>query len=113
MFACTQEPSGISINGSIENPTSDTVTFVVPDTSITLYLDEDHQFNIRFSVDTATYVYFIHGDESSAMYLYGDEQINFSINTELFDETIEYTGSPASSYLAKKISFRRKCRFLE
>ena len=102
LFACTQEPQGITITGSIENPTSDTVRFVVQDTTYYATLDEDYQFNIQFSVDTASYVYFIHGQESSAMYLYGDEQINFSIDTELFDETIEYIGSPASSYLAKK-----------
>ena len=111
LFACTQEPQGISITGSIENPTSDTVAFEVQDTTYYATLDEDNQFNIQFSIDTATYVYFIHGEEYSTMYLYGDEQINFSINTELFDETIEYAGSPASSYLAKKYLLEENADF--
>lgn len=104
LFACAQQPAGISISGTIENPTDDTVAFSVEfqDTVFYTVLDEKNHFHIEFKMDTASYISFAHGQESTAMYLYGNEHITLNLNTEEFDESISYTGSPTSSYLAKK-----------
>ena len=72
------------------------------DTSYITTLNEDAHFNISFNLDSATYLSFFHGEESTAMFLKGGENVNLTIDTEFFDETIIYEGSAESSYLAKK-----------
>ena len=107
LFACAEKPAGVTISGTIENRTADSVAFKVAGKDTTFYAAIDtmscyNYFKADFELDTAAYVYFIHGEESSAMYLHGDEYITMSVNTEEFDESITYKGSPESSFLAKK-----------
>jgi thiol-disulfide isomerase/thioredoxin len=75
---------------------------MMKDTSYITTLNEAAHFNISFNLDTATYLSFFHGEESTAMFLKGGESVNLTIDTEFFDETIIYEGSAESSYLAKK-----------
>lgn len=106
-FACAKKPTGVTISGTIENRTADSVAFKVAGKDTTFYAAIDtmscyNYFKADFELDTAAYVYFLHGEESSAMYLHGNEYITMSVNTEEFDESITYKGSPESSFLAKK-----------
>jgi thiol-disulfide isomerase/thioredoxin len=75
---------------------------MMKDTSYITTLNEAAHFNISFNLDSATYLSFFHGEESTAMFLKGGESVNLTIDTEFFDETIIYEGSAESSYLAKK-----------
>ena len=59
-------------------------------------------------MDTASYVGFYHGIESTSMYVYPKDKIKLSIDTERFDETIKYKGSKSSNYLAAKSLFFEK-----
>ena len=103
LFACTNtNPNQVIISGTITNPKGDTVKIMMKDTSYITTLNEAAHFNISFNLDSATYLSFFHGEESSAMYLKGGENVNLTIDTEFFDETIIYEGSAESSYLAKK-----------
>ena len=103
LFACTNtNPNQVIISGTITNPKGDTVKIMMKDTSYITTLNEAAHFNISFNLDSATYLSFFHGDESTAMFLKGDENVNLTIDTEFFDETIIYEGSAESSYLAKK-----------
>jgi thiol-disulfide isomerase/thioredoxin len=102
LFACTNNTNNqVIISGEITNPKGDIVEFKVNDTTYTTSISDKNTFAISFRLDTATYLSFKHGDESTAMYLNGNESVNLTIDTELFDETIIYEGSAESSYLAK------------
>jgi len=103
LFSCTNtNPKQVTISGTITNPKGDTIKIMMKDTSYIITLNEAAHFNISFNLDTATYLSFIHGEESTAMFLKGGESVNLTIDTEFFDETINYEGSAESSYLAKK-----------
>ena len=103
LFACTNtNTKQVIISGTITNPRGDTVKIMMKDTSYITTLNEDAHFNISFNLDSATYLSFLHGEESTAMFLKGGESVNLTIDTDFFDETIVYEGSAESSYLAKK-----------
>lgn len=103
LFACTNtNTKHVIISGTITNPKGDTVKIIMKDTSYITTLNEAAHFNISFNLDSATYLSFFHGEESTAMFLKGDENVSLTIDTEFFDETIIYEGSAESSYLAKK-----------
>ena len=103
LFACTNtNTKHVIISGTITNPKGDTVKIMMKDTTYITTLNEDAHFNISFNLDSATYLSFFHGEESTAMFLKGGESVNLTIDTEFFDETIIYEGSAESSYLAKK-----------
>ena len=94
LFACTNTKNNhIIISGTITNPKGDTVKFIVQKNTYTTTLTDDNHFSIILPIDSATYLSFYHGDESTAMYLKGGESVNLTIDTEFFDETINYEGS--------------------
>ena len=97
-----EKSSIVSLKGTILNPRSDVATFRGKDTTYSADVDSMGQFSITFSLDSATYLDFFNGPERTAMYVYPGDDISLSIDTKLFDETISYEGSSASSYLAKK-----------
>ena len=109
LFACTNTNSNqVVISGTISNPQGDTVKIMMKDTSYVTTLNEAAHFSISLNLDTATYLSFLHGEESTGMYLNGGESVNLTIDTEFFDETINYEGSNESSYLAKKYILNEK-----
>lgn len=96
------DPNQVTITGEITNPKAELVTFSNQDTTYSTTANEDGAFAISFNLDSATYLNFGHGVETTAMYVHPGDEIKLSIDTEEFDETIEYKGSSSSSYLAKK-----------
>ena len=94
--------SQVTISGNITNPVDDTAYFRTGNNTFYAEVNEEGNFNITFSLDSATYLSFYHGLESTAMYLTGNEKIDLTINTTEFDETIKYKGSDESSFLAEK-----------
>ena len=96
------DPNQVTITGEITNPKAELVTFSNQDTTYSTTANEDGTFAISFNLDSATYLNFGHGVETTAMYVHPGDEIKLSIDTEEFDETIEYKGSSSSSYLAKK-----------
>jgi thiol-disulfide isomerase/thioredoxin len=95
-------PNQVKITGDITNPIGESVAFSNQDTSYSTTANANGTFSISFDLDSATYLRFEHGPEGTAMYIYPGDKIKLTIDTELFDETIEYKGSSSSSYLAKK-----------
>ncbi len=97
------EPSQVTITGEITNPRGESVIFSNQDTSYsTTTADTNGTFTISFNLDSATYLNFGHGVETTAMFVRPGDKINLTINAELFDETIKYDGSSSSTFLAKK-----------
>ncbi len=112
LFSCTSnDPNLVTISGTIINPLNDNASFRFKDTSYTASLLDDGSFQISFPVDSATYLQFMHGEEVSSMYVQPGETITMSIDPQEFDETISWTGSPGSSYLAKKYLIREEFDF--
>lgn len=102
LLACTKkDPNQVTISGEITNPVGESVIFSSKDTSYETTANEDGTFAISFMLDSAVYLNFEHGMERTAMYVKPGDEITISIDTEQFDETINYIGSEASSFLAK------------
>ena len=113
LYSCTQtDPHLVTITGKITNPQGELAAFKGKDTTYTTSINEDGTFEITFILDSAKYLDFSHGVEITAMYVYPGDRIHLAIDTEVFDETISYEGSPASSFLAKKYLVREGYGFL-
>jgi len=112
LFACTKtDPNLVTISGKITNPIGKNISFSSQDTSYSTTTNEDGTFSISFLLDSATYLNFGHGVEQTAMYIKPGDKINLIIDTELFDETIQYEGSMESSFLAKKYLIEEENNF--
>jgi thiol-disulfide isomerase/thioredoxin len=94
-------PNQVTITGEITNPRGESVAFSNQDTSYSTSANENGTFSISFNLDSATFLNFGHGVEVTAMYVKPGDKINLTIDTKLFDETIKYEGSEASSFLAE------------
>ena len=102
LLSCTKkDPNQVTISGEITNPVGESVIFSSKDTSYETTANEDGTFAISFMLDSAVYLNFEHGVERTAMYVKPGDEITISIDTEQFDETINYAGSEASSFLSK------------
>jgi len=98
----TIKETKVTIAGKITNPRGESVSFINQDTSYSTTTNKNGAFTISFDLDSATYLRFEHGPEGTAMYVNPGDKIDLTIDTESFDETIKYRGSPSSSFLAKK-----------
>jgi thiol-disulfide isomerase/thioredoxin len=94
--------SQVVISGKITWPKNREARFLTRDTSITTRVDWGGRFNLTFPLDSSGYITFHHGDETTAMYCNPDDTVHITINTKIFDETITYTGSDESNFLAWK-----------
>lgn len=112
LSACTKSKSNlVTITGKITNPIGESAYFKSKDTIYSTNTNERGTFKISFSLDSSTYISFKHGVEQTAMYVKPGDVINLSIDTKYFDETINYQGSPASSFLANKFLWRTTTDF--
>ena len=100
----------IHISGQIINPVSDIIEFKSTDSIFTAKLTKDGNFTFSFHSDSSLYLTLSHGEYTS-MYVMPGDIIELSINTEEFDETVNYKGSEASNFLAKKYIIQEKFNF--
>ncbi len=102
IISCTKTDSNtVIIEGTITNPIGESVTFSNQDTSFSTTSNINGTFSISFNLNSATNLIFEHGVESTNMYVYPGDRIILTLDTEEFDESIKYEGSPESSFLAK------------
>ena len=102
VFSCSKDRNTITITGTIINPVNDIVMINYTDTSFTSKLNDNGQFYIELSQDSAQYATLIHG-EMTTMFLKPGDDIIISFNTDEFDETMNFQNSPESSFLAYKL----------
>ena len=100
----------IHISGQIINPVSDIIEFESTDSIFTAKLTKDGNFTFSFHSDSSLYLTLSHGEYTS-MYVMPGDIIELSINTEEFDETVNYKGIEASNFLAKKQIIQEKFNF--
>jgi len=104
MFACTQQnPNQVTLSGTIENPVGNEVLVSFDKQTDTLKLDETGKFTGIITVAKSGYASLIQGKESTKMFLIPGQNLQVSIDTKEFDETIAYTGEneKINNYLAK------------
>ena len=103
IFSCAEkDPNVVALSGQIINPISEEVSFVFKDTSYFAPVDKSGSFTLSLKLDSATYVSFKHGFETTQMYVNPGDEISLSIDPSQYDESISYEGSAASNYLAQK-----------
>ncbi len=105
LMACNEEPKVdyALFSGKIENKNSDKLIVRSGDFTKTIAVAEDGTFADTLRVDTGVYM-FNDGKEISNVYLAPGYDLNLTLNTKEFDETIAYTGVGAevNNYLASK-----------
>ena len=100
----------ITISGQIINPLLDIIKFESADSTFTAKLTKEGNFTFSFTSDTSLYLSLSHGEYTS-MYVMPGDIIELSLNTEEFDESINYNGSNASNFLAKKYLIQEEFNF--
>ncbi|MFY0608637.1 MAG: TlpA family protein disulfide reductase [Cyclobacteriaceae bacterium] len=97
-----EEAKTTLISGEITNPEGDIVTFRLKDTTITDTLDANNQFATELPLQEATEIRFGHGDEIAMIYMRPGKAIRLTLNPEMFDETLEFSGdlSDVNNYKA-------------
>ncbi len=102
-FSCKTEPKDyVTLSGKITNKNSDSLLVRSRTYSKTISVEEDGSFKDTLKLETGMYNLF-DGEESTMVFLKNGFEIDLTLNTNEFDETIEYTGlgSEHSNFLAK------------
>ena len=98
------------ISGQIINPVLDSIKFESTDSTFTVELTKNGNFTFSFTTDSSLYLNLSHG-EITSMYVKPGDNIELSLNTDEFDESVNYKGSEASNFLAKKYLIREQFNF--
>jgi len=91
-----------TITGIVTSPNSDSVKVYNSDYTFGARVNYKNEFTISMEIDSADYFTFYDGSETTAMYINPAQNIELTLDTELFDETIKYANSEESNFLAKK-----------
>ena len=103
-FACKKEAKDYAtISGKITNKNSDSILIRTRDYSKTIDVNADGTFKDTLKVEPGVYNLF-DGKESTYLFLKNGYDIDLTLDTKAFDESIKYTGIGAenSNFLAKK-----------
>ena len=103
-----QAPLKTVVVGLVQNPINDTVKIYNQNMSEFATLNNYNKFKIYLDIDSAAYFTFFHGVETTSMYINPGDQIELEIDTDAFDETIDYINSEESTFLAEKLLIREE-----
>ena len=104
IVSCKQEPKDyVTISGKITNKNSDSVVIRKRNYSKTIRVNEEGAFKDTLKVETGIYSLY-DGTESTSIFLENGFDIEVTLDTKLFDETVTYSGSGSehSNFLAEK-----------
>ena len=93
-------PTKTVITGVVTNPKSDSITIFNQEYEFGNRVDYKNKFKISMDIDSADYFTFYDGNETTSMYINPGQNIDLTLDTEMFDETIKYNISPESIFLA-------------
>lgn len=110
IFACQQDPKEKEIDyaiisGSITNPAGDKVVIYAGQEKLKdISLDSQGKFTDTLKNIEPGFLTLIHGRENSAIYIAPGYDLDLTLDTAEFDESISYSGrgSEANNYLASK-----------
>ncbi|WP_258099763.1 TlpA family protein disulfide reductase [Marinoscillum pacificum] len=97
-----EEQKMVSISGTITNPKGETITFTHGELQVVDTLNELGAFTSKIDLTKAGRIRFKHGDEIGYLYAHPGDEISFTLDTDLFDETLVFQGDAAdvNNYLA-------------
>ncbi|WP_452221974.1 TlpA family protein disulfide reductase [Lacinutrix salivirga] len=106
LFSCKEEAPKdyVTLSGKIENPNSDSLfVYQGRNFSKTIRLNEDGTFSDTLKVEPGIYGIY-DGTESANLYLKNDYDLNLTLNTEEFDESLKFSGKGAddNNYMVEK-----------
>ncbi len=104
VFGCKEEPKDyVTLSGKITDKSSDSIVIRTREYTKTIKVNKDGTFSDTLNVETGTYNLY-DGNESTSLFLKNGFDLNITLDTKQFDETIKYSGIGAetSNYLAKK-----------
>ncbi|MDO5980646.1 redoxin family protein [Flavivirga spongiicola] len=104
IVACENAPKDyVTFSGKITDKNSDSLVVRTRTYSKTIKVNEDGTFSDTLKVVSGVHNIF-DGNESTNMFLQNGFDINLTLDTKEFDETVKYTGTGAetSNYLAEK-----------
>ena len=110
IVACKQEPKDyVTFSGKITDKSTDSIVLRTRTYSKTIKVNENGTFKDTLKVETGMYNFF-DGNESTNIYLKNGYDLNMTLDTKMFDETIKYSGIGAetNNYLAKKSLLEEK-----
>ena len=110
IVACKEEPKDyVTFSGKITDKSSDSVVLRTRGYSKTIKVNEDGTFSDTLKVETGIYNFY-DGNESSSVFLKNGYDLNMTLDTKMFDETIKYSGngSEQSNFLAEKALLEEK-----
>lgn len=102
LISCTAKVDYVILSGQITNPAGETLTIRGNGYSQSITVDEEGKFSDTLYLEKGYYT-FSH-KENTAMYLEPGYNLNMTLDTDQFDETIEYNGlgSAPNNYLKAK-----------
>lgn len=112
IVACKEEAPKdyVTFSGKITDKSSDSVVLRTRTYSKTIAVNQDGTFSDTLKIAEAGVYNFYDGNESSNLYLKNGFDLNMTLDTKEFDETIKYTGDGAehSNFLAEKSLLEEK-----
>lgn len=104
IVSCKNEPKDfVTLSGKITDKNSDSIVIKKGDYSKTIAVNEDGSFSDTLKVVANTYSLF-DGTEYATVYLKNGFDIYMTLDTKMFDQSIQFsgTGSEHSNFLAEK-----------
>lgn len=103
LVACKEEPKDyVTLSGKITDKNSDSIVVRTRNYSKTIKVNEDGTFKDTLKVEAGIHNFF-DGSESISIFLKNGFDINITLDTKKFDETVKFTGegSEHSTFLAE------------
>lgn len=103
IIACKDEPKNyVTLSGTITDKSSDSVVVRSRTYTKTIEVNADGTFKDTLNVETGVYNFY-DGNESTSIFLKNGFEINLTLDTKQFDESIKYSGIGAehSNFLAE------------
>ena len=104
ILACKNEPKDyVTFSGNITDQNSDSIVIRNKEYSKTIAVNKDGSFMDTLKVETGVYSLYTSG-ESTSIFLKNGYDLQMTLDTKMFDETVKYTGFGAeqSNFLAEK-----------
>jgi thiol-disulfide isomerase/thioredoxin len=111
LVACSTEVKKdyVTFSGQITNKNSDSIVLSAKDYSKTIKVNEDGSFSDTLFV-TKGFFTFYDGGEYTGLFLKNGDDLQMTLNTDEFDESIQYLGegSVDNNFLAEKARFQEQ-----
>ncbi len=111
VLACEVEKpkDHVTLSGKITNPSSNQIRIYKKNYSKIIKVNDDGTFSDTLKVETGKYT-FHDGNEATSLFLKNGYELNMTLDTEMFDETIAFSGNGAknNNFLAEQALFNEK-----